>query len=63
MGENDTLNLLSLHLPIHFLYFNFTLKELRRYNSRIVVRCCEPTYSTDQLASEGIMVVVSCCWC
>lgn len=33
------------------------IDELRRYNSRIVVRCCEPTYSTDQLASEGIMVV------
>ncbi|XP_065897808.1 PRL-1 phosphatase-like [Dysidea avara] len=33
------------------------IDELRRYNSRIVVRCCDPTYSTDQLASEGIIVV------
>lgn len=34
-------------------------QELKKHNAKVVVRCCDPSYSTESLTDEGIDVVVS----
>lgn len=46
-GRNTILFLFSKH------------KDLSKYNAGVVVRVCEPTYSTDRLEQKGIKVIVS----
>lgn len=33
------------------------VKELKKHNAKVVVRCCDPSYSTESLTEEGIRVV------
>lgn len=33
------------------------IDELNKYNARVVVRVCEPTYNTDKLEEKGIKVI------
>ena len=39
------------------------LQEMKKHDVSVVVRCCDPTYSTEALVQEGIKVMVSagCC--
>ena len=43
----------------------YTHQELKRHNAKVVVRCCDPSYSTESLTEEGIQVVVgqTTLWC
>ena len=45
-------NLFKLIFSLHF-------QELKKYSAQTVVRVCEPTYNTESLVKEGIIVVVS----
>jgi protein tyrosine phosphatase type 4A len=36
-----------------------SLQELKKHDAKVVVRCCDPSYSTESLTEVGIRVVVS----
>ncbi len=35
-----------------------SLQGLKKHDAKVVVRCCDPSYSTESLTKEGIRVVV-----
>lgn len=39
---------------------SFSLKELKKYGVRTLVRVCEATYDQAPIEKEGIQVLVSC---
>ena len=50
-------NLLSSK-TVHF-NVQFCSQDLKTHGVKVVVRCCDPSYSIDPLVEEGIRVVVS----
>ena len=58
-GIGGAVMYLGLEGLLHIWDINVSLQELKKYNAKTVARCCEPTYSTESLAQEGIKVVVS----
>lgn len=57
--EYNGLKFLIINNPAQATLAQF-IKELKKYNAKTVARCCEPTYSTESLAQEGIKVVDFC---
>lgn len=54
--EHENLRFLIVNNPAQATLPQF-IKELKKNDVKVVVRCCEPTYSIEPLTEEGIKVV------
>lgn len=54
--EHNHLKFLIINKPSAATLPQF-IKDLKKYGSTVLVRCCEPSYKTEALTDEGIKVV------
>ncbi len=52
--------ILLLNSILQLICFNKKIiKDLNKFNAGVVVRVCEPSYSTERLEQKGVKVIVS----